>query len=228
MRPETETALRAIVFDLDGTLIDSAPDICALGSAVLSGEGAAPLTLAETRSFIGNGAGVFVTRMMTARGLPEADHSRLLAAFLRNYDDAKDLTTLYPGVTEALSALADDGCALGICTNKPLTATKAILAHLGLLDRFATIIGGDSLPERKPHPAPLLRAFADLSSTAPLFVGDSEIDYATAEAAGVPIALYIPGYRAIPLSALPAAIPFDHFAELPALARRLIPSRSAP
>lgn len=215
--------MRAIVFDLDGTLIDSAPDICALGSDVLTGEGVAPLSLAEARSFFGNGAGVFVTRMMAARGLPEADDPRLLEEFLRNYNDAKALTTLYPGVLDALSMLAGEGYALGLCTNKPLTATKAILQHLGILDQFATIIGGDSLPERKPHPAPLLRAFADLDTSAPIFVGDSEIDYATAQVAGVPNAFYTPGYRAAPLEALPAAIPFDHFDALPALARRLIP-----
>jgi phosphoglycolate phosphatase len=122
-----------------------------------------------------------------------------------------------------LSSLSAEGYVLGLCTNKPLTAARAILAHLGILEWFGTIIGGDSMAERKPHPAPLLRAFADLAATATLYVGDSEIDYATAQAAGVPIALYTPGYRAAPLSALPAAIPFDHFDELPALARSLIP-----
>ncbi|MCC5973710.1 MAG: phosphoglycolate phosphatase [Rubellimicrobium sp.] len=213
---------RAVVLDLDGTLIDSAPDIRAVANRVLAGESAAPLTLEETRSFIGNGTGVFVARMMAARGLPEADHARLHGAFLGAYDGAQGLTRLYPGAMLALGALAEAGFALGICTNKPASATRAVLAHFGLAGFFGTVIGGDSLTVSKPDPAPLIRALSDLGADRALFVGDSEVDHQTAQAARVPFALFTGGYRKAPVEAFDGARPFDHHAALPGLVAALM------
>lgn len=212
--------MAAIVFDLDGTLVDSAPDIMAVANAVLDGAGAAPITLAQTRSFIGNGAPVFVRRMMSARGIGPDAEPRLLADFLRRYDGQNDHVAPFPGALDALDALAAAGHPLGICTNKPINATHSLLRHLGLDGLFATVIGGDSLAAHKPDPAPLQAAFAPLGP-ALLYVGDSEVDHATAAAAGVPFALFSGGYRKTDVVDFGGARVFDHWADLPGLVARL-------
>jgi phosphoglycolate phosphatase len=206
-----------IVFDLDGTLIDSAEDIRALANAILAAEGAPPLTIAEVRRFIGNGASVFVARMREARGLPEGAHARLLGDFVGGYESAVGLTLTYPGVPAALQALRAEGHRLGICTNKPLTPCRAVLDHLGLGQVFGAVIGGDSLPVLKPDPAPLLAAFAELGDGPCLYVGDSETDAETARRAGVPFVLFTEGYRKSAPSAIPHAALFDRFGDLPEL-----------
>lgn len=211
-----------IVFDLDGTLIDSAPDIRAHASAVLAREGADPLSLEETRRFIGNGAAVFVARMRAARGIPDSEQSRLLAAFHAGYAAAVDLTRPYPGVGPALDALAEAGHRLGICTNKPLGPCRAVLAHLGLLNRFAVTIGGDSTPSVKPDPAPVLAAFNALGAGPMLYIGDSETDAEAATRAGVPFVLFTEGYRRGPAEAIAHDAAFGSFAALPALVARLL------
>lgn len=211
----------AIVFDLDGTLIDSAPDIRAALNLVLEGEGAAPLTLAETIRFIGHGIPALVRQAREFRGLPAARQEAMVAAMVRHYDAAPAvLTRPYPGVVAALESLRAAGHVLGLCTNKPLAATRLILAGLGLEHRFAAVVGGDSLPARKPDPAPLHAAFAALGVPL-LYVGDSEVDAATAQAAGVPFALYTLGYRKGPVEGLAHRIAFDRFADLPGLVAAL-------
>ncbi|WP_114965175.1 phosphoglycolate phosphatase [Alkalilacustris brevis] len=209
----------AVVFDLDGTLIDSAPDLHAAANAVLKAEGLAPLTLAQARGFVGNGAPVFVQRMMAARGLPEAPelHARLLARFLEHYEAGVQLTRPYPGAIEALRSLQAAGFRLGLCTNKPFGPTQAVLAHLKLSGLFGTVVGGDSLPRRKPDPAPLHHALAALGAdggAAAFFVGDSEVDAECAHAAGVPFALFTEGYRKSPAESLRPALAFDDYTAL--------------
>lgn len=209
--------LRAVVFDLDGTLIDSAPDIHAALNAVLADVQAAPVTLEEVRGFVGDGAPVLIGRAMAARSLPDdaALHARMLAHLLQIYESAVRLTRPYPGAVAALERLAAEGWQLGLCTNKPLGATRAVLAHLDLARFFPVVVGGDSLPERKPHPAPLLQVVASLGATGAVFVGDSEVDAKTAQAAGMPFALYTEGYRRVPLASLPHAFAFSDWALLP-------------
>ncbi len=206
-----------IVFDLDGTLIDSADDIRALANGILAAEGAPPLTIAEVRRFVGNGASVFVARMREARGLAEGAHARLLADFVGGYESAVGLTLPYPGVPEALEALRVAGHGLGVCTNKPLKPCRAVLDHLGLGEMFGAVIGGDSLAVLKPDPAPLMAAFAALGDGPMLYVGDSETDAETARRAGVPFLLFTEGYRKTEPSDIPHAARFARFAELPAL-----------
>jgi phosphoglycolate phosphatase len=213
-----------VVFDLDGTLIDSAPDIHAGANGLLADEGHAPITLAEARSFIGNGAAVFVARMRAARGIPDSEQARLYAEFVRRYDDFVSLTHPYPGAVAALHALKSMGHPLGICTNKPLQPTVAILTHLGIAALFDTIWGGDSLPVHKPDPAPLRAAFAALGGSG-LFIGDSEVDAETAHAAGVPLLLFSQGYRKAPAETLGAAAIFDDFTALPALVAQVLAAR---
>ncbi|MFC2967466.1 phosphoglycolate phosphatase [Acidimangrovimonas pyrenivorans] len=212
-----------VIFDLDGTLIDSAPDIHATANAVLAQEGLAPLTLTQIRSFIGNGVVVLMQKVMAAQGLPAegAQYERMLAEFVERYEAAVNLTTLYPNVAESLAALRAEGRAIGLCTNKPVAPTRSVLAHFGLLDSFAAIVGGDSLPQRKPDPAPLRHVLAALGGGPAVYVGDSEVDAATAQAAALPFALFTEGYRKTPVDDLPHNESFDDFAALPGIVARL-------
>ena len=211
-----------IVFDLDGTLIDSAPDIRAGANGILAEEGAEPLTPEEARSFIGSGAAVFVERMRRARGIPDSEQARLLATFIARYEGFVGLTTVYPGVPQALAALRAGGHRLGLCTNKPIRPTHAVLGHFGLDGFFGTVWGGDSLPQRKPDPAPLLAAFAALGDGSAVYVGDSEVDAETAERAGVPFLLFTEGYRRTAAADLRHSAMFDDFAALPGLVADLL------
>jgi phosphoglycolate phosphatase len=209
-----------IVFDLDGTLINSAPDFHAGANGLLADEGHAPLSFDEARSFIGNGAAVFVAKMRAARGIADSEQPRLHAEFVRRYDEFVSLTQPYPGVIDALQRLKARGHPLGICTNKPYRPTLAVLRHLGMEPLFDTIFGGDSLPVHKPDPAPLHAAFAALGGLG-LFVGDSEVDAETAHAAAVPLLLFSGGYRKSPAETLGAAVVFDAFTTLPDLVKAL-------
>ena len=210
---------RAVLFDLDGTLVDSAPDIHAGVSALLADEGLPPLPFDTVRGFIGGGVPVLITRVIHATGLPPEAHAALCARFIARYEeDPAGLTRPYDGVEAALDALAD--LPLGLCTNKPEGPTRALLAQLGWTGRFAAIVGGDTLPMRKPDPAPLVEAQRRIGGGAVLFVGDSEVDAETAQAAGVPLLLFTRGYRSTPVAALPHAAAFDHWREMPAMVRR--------
>lgn len=178
------------------------------------------ITLAQTHSFIGNGVSVFISRMLAATGLPADLHAALLPQFKQAYLTAFTHTQLYLGVTEALAQLQAAGHALGLCTNKPLAATHAVLDHLDLDKYFETIWGGDSLPVHKPDPAPLHAAFDALGEGPCIYVGDSEVDAAAAQAAGVPFLLYTDGYRKTPVSTIPHSAAFDDYSALGALVTR--------
>ena len=206
-----------IVFDLDGTLIDSVPDLHAVANSVLADEGAAPITLDDARSYIGDGTAVFVARMRHARGIPDAEQDRILAAYMDRYEGAVAHTTVYPGVRAALDALGRDH-ALGVCTNKPVRPLTRVLAHFHLARHFRAVVGGDTLPVHKPDPAPLLAAFDELGDGPRLYVGDSEVDATTADRAGVPFLLFTEGYRKGPAADMPHAAAFADWADLPRIA----------
>lgn len=208
-----------IVFDLDGTLIDSAPDIHAAANKVFAAKGLAPFPFAVVRGFIGNGVGVLVSRLLQAQGLDGegALHAELVENFVKLYEEAFDLTSLYSGVTEAVAVLAASGHRLGICTNKPLVPARAALRHFGLDRHMQAVIGGDSLALRKPDPAPLHAALAALGPGPALFVGDSEVDAETAQRAGVALALFTEGYRKTAPDAMGAKLIFSDFSALPQL-----------
>ncbi|WP_071673228.1 phosphoglycolate phosphatase [Nioella nitratireducens] len=211
-----------IVFDLDGTLIDSLPDIHAIANAVLAEERAEPLSLEEARGFVGKGAAVFVARMRAARGLADADQERLHAGFVGRYDKAVGRTHPYPGAVAALESLRATGHRLGLCTNKPMSPTRAVLDHLDLARFFDSVLGGDSLAAKKPDPAPLHAVFAALGNGPMIYVGDSEVDAETAVRAGVAFLLFTQGYRKTPVAELPHAAAFEQFDALPGLVAGLL------
>ncbi|WP_323041112.1 phosphoglycolate phosphatase [Gemmobacter sp.] len=214
--------MAAIVFDLDGTLIDSAPDIRAALNRVLEDEGVPLLSLTETVRSIGHGVPALIAQARALRDLPEARQDAMVAAMVQHYGAASAvLTRPYPGVAAALEALAAAGHVLGLCTNKPIAPTRAILDALDLARHFQAVIGGDSLPQRKPDPAPLHAAYAALAAPVLLYVGDSEVDAETAQAAGVDFALFTPGYRKSAVEALVHRLAFDDFAALPGLVAAL-------
>lgn len=215
----------ALVFDLDGTLIDSAPEIHAVANKVFAAKGLQPMAFDAVRNAIGNGVGVLVSRLLQAQGHEGSGslHDDLVSDFVKIYEEAFDLTTLYPGVAEVLAELSGVGHPMAVCTNKPEGPARAVLRHFGLDAHFPVVIGGDSLPTRKPDPAPLLAALNALQAGPSLFVGDSEVDAETAHAAGVPLALYTQGYRKTPAEALQAKIVFDDFHALPGLVAHLGP-----
>ncbi len=211
-----------ILFDLDGTLIDSAPAIHASVNHMLADLGAEPLGLAEVKSFVGNGIVVLTRRIIAARGLAQPLDD-LVAHLLRHYDtDAEAMTTLYPGVPQALQELHRAGHRMGICSNKPEGPARHILTHFGLDGLFVTIIGGDTVGVTKPDPAPLLAAKAALGGGPAVFVGDSEVDADTAVRAAMPFILFTEGYRKSPVAALAHQAAFRDFADLPVLAARLL------
>ena len=210
-----------VVFDLDGTLIDSLPDIHASANRLLAARGLAPIALETARGFIGQGAPAFVDRLAQARAIPEADRPALLADFLEGYDDAVTLTHPYPGVGAALAEIGRTA-RLGICTNKPHRPSMAVLRHLRLEGVFDVVLGGDSLPVRKPDPRPLHETLARMGPGAAVFVGDSETDAETARRAGVPFALFTRGYRKAAVAELPHDAAFDDFADLPGIVAALV------
>lgn len=209
-----------IVFDLDGTLIDSAADLAAAINATLAGFGCEPLPVAEVRQMIGDGVAMLVTRALAARRCEHVDQSAAARIFMRHYEsDATSLTTAFEGADEALHALQTAGIPLAVCTNKPARITAGILSSLGLAKYFARVIGGDSLPFRKPDPRvlfALLQAFA-ATPQGSLLVGDSEVDAATARSAGVPFVLMKHGYRRGPAEGIPCLAALESLGELPAL-----------
>jgi len=214
--------MSAIIFDLDGTLIDSAPDIRAATNRMLADEGKEPLDLKTITSFIGNGLPKLVERAMAARGIDAAEHPRLSQVTLDYYNEApSDLTELYPGVLDAIKAFRAAGHRIGLCTNKPEEPARAILRDFGVEDLFDVVIGGDTLTVKKPDPAPLKAAFEALGQEG-LYVGDSEIDAETAERAGVPFALFTEGYRKVPVEDMTAAVTFAQFDALPDLAKSVL------
>ena len=210
-----------VVFDLDGTLIDSAPDIHACVNAALREHHLPLLTLDQVRSFVGGGVDMLWNKIIGALGIDHTAKNELVATFMARYHHATQLTRVFPGVIDALNALADRGYSLGICTNKPEAVTNTILEHFGIQHLFGVVIGGDTLPQRKPDPAPLIAALTALGADPVrphgLFVGDSEFDANCAAAVPVPLLLYAKGYRHTPLEDLPHRAQFAEFEALPAL-----------
>ena len=212
-----------VVFDLDGTLADTAPDLAGALNRVLAALGRRPLSLPEVRTMIGSGVRVLLHRALAATGdvsesLVDQAHPLFMAHYGARLCDA---TRAYPGVEAALDAIADAGAALAICTNKPVALARARVAALGWQDRFRAVGGGDTLAVRKPDAAPLIAAIAAAGGGRVVLVGDSIIDAETARAAGVPFVAVSFGYADRPVEALGADAVIDRFDALPAVLERL-------
>ncbi|MGD9783343.1 MAG: phosphoglycolate phosphatase [Hyphomicrobiaceae bacterium] len=213
-----QPGLRALVFDLDGTLIDSAPDIHAAANRLMSEFALPAFDLTTITSYIGNGIPKLVERCLHATGATDRvplDHA--IARFKAFYAEEPAVRTKpYPGVVEALASFREVGCRLGVVTNKAEDLSRAALTDLDLDRYFDVVIGGDTLASKKPDPEGLLLAIARLgaSPASALYVGDSEVDGDTAAAAGLRFALFSGGYRKAPLSDIPHWLLFDDMRKL--------------
>lgn len=208
-----------IIFDLDGTLIDSAPAIHAVSNLELGLRGLPLLPLERVRSFVGRGTSHLVSCLLEASG-QEPDgplHAEVCDSFLIRYAQQLEGNTPYPRVLEALRDLKAAGYALGLCTNKPLAPTRAVLDHLGLAPLFSSVVAGDSCATRKPDPEMLHQSIRLLGGGRAIYVGDSEVDAETAQNAGAPFALYTEGYRKTDVHALHHDVAFSNFAMLPGI-----------
>lgn len=208
----------ALVFDLDGTLVHSLPDIHKAVGQLLAEHDRAALDLATVQSFVGNGVPTLVKLVAKANDLGSSDEDlqALTARMLEIYGAASaDLTRPYPGVVAALSALQSAGHPMAVCTNKPEGPARHILEKLDLARFFSVVVGGDTLAQRKPDPTPLIHSFEALGRTTGWFVGDSEVDAGTAKAAEIPFALFSEGYRKSPVSEITHTLLFSDFSHLP-------------
>ena len=217
----------ALVFDFDGTLIDSAPDITRAVNQTLARYGRPPLTEAQVRTMIGDGSTMLLHQAFAATGeaLDEETVKPVLATYLDIYqEDASDPSTPYPGVVETLNALAELGVKLGLCTNKPERITRKLLDQLGLAPLFGAVAGGDTLAVRKPdgrHPAWVLEQLGFGAGDRAAMIGDNANDVKAARAAGIPVIAMSYGYPRMPVSQLGADIILDRFMDLPDALRRL-------
>lgn len=211
----------AIVFDLDGTLVETAPDLHGALVHVLEAHGRRPVTLQDVRNIVGDGARATLERGFATTGAPleAAAFEEAFQMFLRHYAaNVARLSRPFEGVEEVLTRFREAGAALGVCTNKPQGLSDSLLQQLDLTKYFGTIVGGDALPVRKPDPAHLTATIERLKRNgAPaVMVGDSRNDVAAARAAGVPVVLVSFGYTSTPVQELGGDIIIDHFRDLPA------------
>jgi N-acetyl-D-muramate 6-phosphate phosphatase len=214
--------LAAVLFDLDGTLLDTAPDLARALNALRCEQGLAPLAFEAIRGWVSHGSSALVNL-----GFPQATEAEFLALRARLLElyraDLARETRPFAGVPELLADIERRGMRWGIVTNKPGWLTLPLLETLGLSARAGTVVSGDSLPERKPHPAPLRYAAAQLAvaPAACLYVGDAERDVEAARAAGMRVVVACFGYMSP--SDRPREWPADGWIEHAAELRRWLP-----
>jgi phosphoglycolate phosphatase len=190
-----------ILIDLDGTLVDSVPDLAYCVDELMARLGRPPHGEAAVRNWVGNGVERLVRRALIGQldGEPsDADFERAYPIFLELYsENTSKRSVLYPGVREGLDYLLTNGYPLGCVTNKAAQFTLPLLKDLGILDAFGLVVSGDTLPEKKPHPAPLLHAASHfgVGPSKALMIGDSVSDVKAARAAGFQIVCMTYGYN---------------------------------
>ena len=220
------------VFDLDGTLCETAPDIMRVLNVILTREGLAELPIERARELVGSGARVLLQRgfKVSGRDLPEETLERLFQDFLLIYaEDVASGSFVHEGVIEAMDELATEGFVFAVCTNKPILHTRLILDHFGIADRFAAVAGRDSFAWHKPDPRHLTEtiAAAGADPARAVMVGDSRTDIATAAAAGIPSVCVPFGYTDTPIAELGPTRVIQHFRELAGAVRELVPAASS-
>lgn len=210
---------QAIVFDLDGTLADTAADIREALVRALASEGLPPVDVASARLMIGGGPRLLVIRALDRLCVNDDEDlvSRLTDRFHAEYlAQGNQLSRLYDGVIESLERMKSAGLKLGVCSNKPDDLCRLLVGSYDLLDKVDVVLGSGAGLPKKPDPAPLLRVIEKLGATpgTTLYVGDSETDVKTARAAGVPVALVSYGYTVRRASQLGADGVVDSILEL--------------
>jgi phosphoglycolate phosphatase len=212
-----------IVFDLDGTLVDTAPDLAAATNHALSLVGLEPITVAGLHPFIGHGSRVMIDAGLRMRGVEMSDDevTRLHEAFFAYYaDHVADFSQPFEGVVEVLDRLRQAGARLAVCTNKLEKFSKQLLATLKLDWRFGTVAGRDTFKMCKPAPGHLTLTIEGVGGRVEraVMIGDSEVDIATAKAAGVPVIGVTFGYTPRPVHELGPDAIIDHYRDfMPAL-----------
>ncbi|WP_370320831.1 phosphoglycolate phosphatase [Oricola sp.] len=217
---------QAVLFDLDGTLVDSVPDLTAAANALLATEDKAALGIADVRAMIGNGIMKLVERAFAARGeVLEGDAlaamtDRMMGIYAQNLTGG---TTLMPGAETIVTAYARAGVKIGVVTNKPEVFSRAIIEYFGLSSSVHVIVGGDTGPARKPAPDMLLHALDRLGvgKHRALMIGDSPADIDAAKAAPMPSIAVRGGYTNIPVEELGADVVIDSLNEVPQAIEKL-------
>lgn len=214
-------AAPTMVFDLDGTLIDTAPDLVDTLNVVFAREGLPPVPFDTARNLIGGGARTMIARGVEAEGrvFPPAKLEQLFVDFIAHYSEhIADRSQPFPGLIEALDTLESDGWRFAVCTNKLERLSLKLLVQLNLAKRFAAICGQDTFGVQKPDPEVLRRTIAaaggNIQNT--VMIGDSLTDIRTARAAGVPVIAVDFGYTERPVAEFGPDRIISRFAQLPA------------
>ena len=210
-----------LVFDLDGTIAETAGDLVGALNAAIAPEGLAPIALAQARAMVGAGARALIQRAYVSqeRSLDPATLDRLFAAFLTHYEaNIANESTLFPGLVAAMDRLEARGFALAVCTNKIERPARKLLSALGIADRFRAICGQDTFAIAKPDPRILTLTIARAGGTVGdcVMIGDSGADIATAKAAHVPVVAVDFGYTDRPIEEFAPDRVISHFDDLDA------------
>jgi phosphoglycolate phosphatase len=228
LRPQGRTMALTILFDLDGTLVDTAPDLTAALNHALAVLGRPPIPAGDVRHMVGRGVRALLERGLAATGavsdeLVDAGVTPFLDFYARNIAVG---SRPFPGVETAMDRLAAAGHGLAVCTNKPQALADRLIATLGWTARFRAVVGADSVPARKPDPGHVLATLAAAGGEASraLFVGDSRTDAEAARAAGLPLVLVRFGYSEEAVDELGAGALIGHFDGLEAAVRQLAPA----
>lgn len=222
---------RSAIFDLDGTLVDTAGDLIAAMNAVADRFDLPQIDPVEARPVAGKG-GRALLRYAAAKVGREVTDDQVLVfypPFLDAYEARiADTSRYFPGAEAAVDALLADGWKVGVCTNKPERLARVLMQRLGGFDRYGALLGADSLPVRKPDPKHLWETIDRIGGdrARAVMIGDTETDRSAARNAGVPCALYSGGFSVTPIAELEPEAVFDDFADLPALAAELVDRRA--
>jgi phosphoglycolate phosphatase len=214
--PSTDTPPATLVFDLDGTLADTAADLVGTLNVILARENVQPVPVGNAGAVVGAGARAMIERGLALGGVTvdAVKLEKLFNDFLDHYgDNLADHTKLYPGAREAIDALHGDGYVLAVCTNKVEKHSRELLEALGVADRFSAICGRDSFPYAKPDPRHLTMTIEQAGGDPrrALMVGDSKTDIETARNAGIPVVAVTFGYTDAPVTTYGPDHVIDHF-----------------
>lgn len=212
----------AVIFDLDGTLIDTAGDLAASMNFALTAAGLAPVPLTRVRHLVGHGARAMLQKGFAESGAPApsaADLDAHVAVFLDHYmAHIADASRPFPGAIEAIEAMKADGATVAICTNKREAFARALIEALNLTCHFSAIVGADTTGLAKPDPRPVRYCVAETRAQRAVFIGDSDTDIRAAEAAGIPCLAALFGYGPLDLCERALAL-FSTYDEAPRLVR---------